>query len=121
MNVRCQIVNFISCAGIRFILSGQRYSNNSRISLHSINEGENALVCKTDLVNCCGTEPNRFGEFYYPNGVQVPIQKLGHGFYRNHEVRLHQRDGVTTPRSRFHCQILNASGDLQNIYIELVP
>ena len=58
------------------------------------------LVCKTDFENCCGTEPNWFGEFYYPNGIQVPIWKLGHGFYRScgkQEVRLHRREGVTTP------------------------
>ena len=123
---RCQSVGecmklTISCAGIHFLLGGQLYSNNSRINLHLIGEGENALFCKTDLVNCC--EANRFGEFFYPNGVQVPIQKLGHGFYRNRgkqEIRLHRREGVTTPAGRFRCQIPDARGGLQTIYIELV-
>ena len=113
----------ISSTGIHFLLDGQLYSNNSRISLHLIGEGENALTCKTDLINCCGTPPSRIGEFFYPNGVQIPIQRFGHGFYRSRgkqEIRLHRREGVTTPTGRFRCQIPDAKGDLQNIYIELV-
>ena len=93
------------------------------ISLHLIGENENALLCKTDRVNCCGTPPNRFGEFYFPYGAKVPIKGHGLGFYRNRgeqEIRLHRREGVTTPTGRFRCQIPDARGDLQNIYIELV-
>ena len=111
------------CAGVQFIHKGQIYLNNSEIPLRVIGEGENALICKTDLVNCCGTQPNRFGEFYYPNGVQVPIRNRGQGFYRNHgeqEIRLHRKEGVTAPRGRFRCEIPDASRDLQTIYIELV-
>ena len=115
---------FVSYADIHFLLNGQLYPNNSRISLHAIGEGENALICKTDLKNCCGMKPNRFGEFYYPNGVQVPIKSRGHGFYRNRgeqEVRLHRREGVTAPTGRFRCQVPDVREDLQTIYIELLP
>ena len=55
--------------------------------------------------------------------MQVPIKKHGHGFYRDRgeqEIRLHRREGVTTPVGRFRCQIPDARGDLQTIYIELV-
>lgn len=111
-------------AGIHFIHRSQVYLNNSEISVQLIGENDDALLCKTDLENCCGTPPNHFGEFYYPSGVQVPIKSRGQGFYRNRgkqEVRLHRRGGVITPTGRFRCQIPDASGDLQNIYIELVP
>ena len=111
-------------AGVHFVHRGQVYLNNSAILLRLIGENENALLCKTDLEDCCGTRPNRFGEFYYPNGVQVPIKSRGHGFYRNRgeqEVRLHRREGVTTPIGRFRCQVPDAREDPQSIYIELLP
>ena len=113
----------IYTVGVHFLHGGQVYSNNSEIALCLIGEGESALICKTDLINCCGTRPNRYGEFYYPNGVQVPIRNRGQIFYRNRgeqEIRLHRREGVTAPTGRFHCEIPDASGDLQIIYIELV-
>ena len=116
-----KLTNF--CAGIHFFHQGQVYLNNSVISLHLIGENEDALLCRTDRVECCGTLPNRFGEFYYPSGVQVPIRIHGQGFYRNRgerEIRLHRREGVTTPAGRFRCQIPDAGGDLQTVYIELV-
>ena len=118
------MANYYLVTGVHFVHQGQVYLNNSAISLQLISENENALLCKTDREDCCGTPPNRFGEFYYPSGVQVPIRSRGQGFYRNRgeqEIRLHRREGVTTPTGRFRCQIPNARGDLQTIYIELVP
>ena len=93
---------------VYFELNGKVYPNNSVISLSEVGENENALLCKTDLVTCCGTLPNRFGEFYYPNGDSISVKGLGHGFYRNRgvqEVRLNQREGVTSPTGKFHCAI----------------
>ena len=57
--------------------------NNSAVPLLDVGEDENALLCKTGREECCGTSPNRFWEFYYPNRIQVPISKQQHGFYRN--------------------------------------
>ena len=61
--------------GVYFELIGMVLSNNSVAPLLDVGEDENGLFCKTDREECCGTPPNRFGEFYYPNGVQVPIAK----------------------------------------------
>ena len=60
-----------------FELDGKKYFNNSEISISDIGEGEHALLCKTDEEDCCATVPNRFGEFYYPNGVHVPVARVG--------------------------------------------
>ena len=48
----------------------------SNPSLASIGESQDALAYK--VKDYCGAPPNQFGEFYYPGGVQVPLQKLGH-------------------------------------------
>ena len=98
------------------------YGNNSRVSLADVGEGEeNALICRTDRINCCGA-PNRFGQFYYPSGIQVPINSAGQSFYRNRGdqlIRLNRRVGVTSPTGKYRCEIPDASGETQNIYITL--
>ena len=108
---------------VYFELNGKVYLNNSVIPLSEVGENENALLCKTDLVTCCGTPPNRFGEFYYPDGATILIQNAGHGFYRNRgvqEVRLNRREGVTSPTGKFHCAVPDASGMIRNLYIHLL-
>ena len=93
------------------------------MSLDRVEGEEGALTCRTDKVDCCGAIPNRFGQFYYPNRVQVPVNNAGQGFYRNRGdqvVRLNRREGITSPTGKFHCEIPDASGENQNLYITLV-
>ena len=56
---------------VYFKLNAKVYPNNSVISLSEVGENENALLCMTEFVTCCGTLPNRFGVFFYPNGDTV--------------------------------------------------
>ena len=108
--------------GVYFELKGSVYLNNSAIPLADIGEGKNALFCKTDKNNCCGMRPNRFGEFYYPNGVRVPISSHRHGFYRNRGdqlIRLNRRRRITSPKGTFRCEIPNSDDVMVKIYITL--
>ena len=117
----CKNVGFVH-AGVYFTIQGQTILNNSIVSLSRIGEGADALLCKTDRVDCCGTPPNRFGEFYYPSGITVRIRASGEGFYRNRgdqEIRLNRREGVSSPTGRFSCYIPDASGLIQSIFITL--
>lgn len=96
--------------------------------LSRVGEGEHSgLICKTDKVDCCGTVPNRHGQFYYPNGLQVPIRSVsaraGHGFYRDRgaqEIRLNRREEGIPPTGKYHCEIPDASGEIKTLYITLV-
>ena len=106
-----------------FELNGEMYLNNSEIAIDTVGENEEALTCKTDKEECCATRPNRFGEFYYPNGVLVPIRKAGHGFYRNRGnqlIRLNRRPGVMTPTGLYRCEIPDSSGVTLTIFANLV-
>ena len=108
------MVNILYHAGVYFALNGNVYSNNSAFPLRDIGEGERALYCKTDKVDCCGTPPNRYGQFYYPNGARVPIKTLQHGFYRyrgDQFVRLNRREGIriVSPRGKYMCEIPNTN------------
>lgn len=99
------------------------YGNNSVAPLARVGESDNALLCVTNNVDCCGTLPNRFGEFYYPSGEKVPINAAGDDFYRNRgdqRIALNRRVGTTSPTGKFRCEIRDANGDVQNIYINLV-
>ena len=98
------------------------YTNNSAVPLSEVGEGQNALLCKTNKENCCGTPPNRIGEFYYPSDIKVPIANEQEGFYRNRGervVRLNRRDGTTSPMGKYRCEIPDTSGSVQNLYITL--
>ena len=114
--------NYYVIIGVHFVLRGQPLANNSVIAFSDVGELANALLCRTNLTNCCGTLPNRFGQFYYPNGTLVPIQKEGAGFYRNRgdqEIRLHRRSGVVSPTGKYHCEIPDYNMTSQNLFIHL--
>ena len=105
-----------------FELNGKVYLNNSAIPLREIGEGDSALLCKTDRENCCGTIPNRFGEFYYPNGILVPIANRGQSFYRNRGeqlIRLNRRNEATSPTGKYHCAIPGVDSEIQDVYVTL--
>ena len=90
--------------------------------MSEVGEGDGALYCRTDKEECCGTVPNRFGEFYYPNGVRVPIARQQQGFYRNRGeqvIRLNRREGITSPAGTYRCEIPNADDVMVKIYITL--
>ena len=108
--------------GVYFVLNGQAYGNNSVLSLADVGEGTNALLCKTNMKKCCGTVPYRFGDFYYPNGVQVPVNGFRHGFYRDRkdqQIRLNRREGVDSPSGKFLCQIPDENGATQRLFVTL--
>ena len=111
----------INNLGVYFELNGKVYLNNSALSMTDIGEGENALFCKTDKAECCGSS-NRAGEFYYPNGVQVPIKRFQQTFYRNRgeqHIRLNRREEGDPITGTYRCEIPNADDVPVKIYIKL--
>ena len=95
-----------------------------------------ALECMTDLVDCCGTEsgsPMRTerGNWYFPDGTTVgfgsgtrflvnrgPNEVInGEQFYGS--VRLFRRFSAVPERGRFRCELPNAAGVDQNLYVNI--
>ena len=88
--------------------------------MSSIGENGNALLCVTD--GACCTNPNRAGEFYYPNGDVVRIDGSGDDLYRNRGtgmIRLNRRNGATSPIGTYTCEIPDSNRELQTIFITL--
>ena len=110
----------LSHAGVYFELNGNVYTNNSNVNMGEIGFGKNALLCKTDLENCCATFPNKAGKFIYPNGVQVPTRHFGHAFYLDRgpqQIRLNQRKGIKATTGVYTCVIPDTSGLIQKLHI----
>ena len=105
---------------------GIQYPNNSILNIEAVGEGEHSLICQTDKRPCCGTRPYRFGEWYYPDGRRVPTLGEGESFYRDRYdegiVRLNRRagDNYTTYPGLFYCELPDANGMNQILYVELL-
>ena len=103
-------------------LRGTNYQNNSLVTLGSIGEGDDALLCLTDNTACCSRAQvpggSILGDWYYPNDTGIPNIGEMRDFYRNRGasvVRMHRRrDGVT---GIYRCTIPNATGVDQTMFI----
>lgn len=108
---------------------GVQYPNNSLLNIEFIGEGERALACQTDRRPCCGTRPDRFGEWYYPDGRIVLIEGAGPGepFYRNRNdeglVLLHRRyySDPTYPTGLYCCVLPDANDITHTLCVGLLP
>ena len=106
-------------------LKGTEHGNNSLVKMEDIGEDNEALICSTGFYPCCGTPPNRFGEWYYPDGSNVRPIGSGDTFYRNRlddgTVRLHRRSSGTLPASgRYKCAIPNNQGNTINMFVQIL-
>ena len=108
--------------GIKFELKGKTYQNNSLVFLKDIGEGGDALVCMTDLNDCCrppytGQWGVR-GNWYFPNGTRVVSSGHQWDFHRTRGdmvVLLHRRrDGA---EGIYRCVVPDAKNVTQTIYI----
>ena len=97
------------------------YTNNSVVNITDIGTGSAALICTTTNLACCLSTDG--SHWYFPDGSTV--QRTGTTYYRTRTiladvgsptVRLNRNPGATTT-GIFHCDIPDASGDLQSIYV----
>ena len=94
-----------------------QYTNNSVVNITDIGTGGATLICTTTRPTCCLSTDG--SHWYFPNGSQV--QRTGTTYYRTRTVnygtvRLNRNPGATTP-GVFHCDIPDASGDIQSLYV----
>ena len=101
--------------------------NNSIVTVDDIAENDGALLCYTNNKTCCKTNGlTGTGEWYYPNKTMVSFGSYNRGgdFYRNRGpsvVRLNRRNNTTMPTGVFRCEIPDASGTNQSIYVGIYP
>ena len=92
------------------------------VNIMDIGTGSAALFCTTTYTPCCFSSPPT--HWYFPNRSQVQHSE-SLPYYRNRTyssfspsgaVLLHRNPGATTT-GIFHCDIPDANGDLQSIYV----
>ena len=96
------------------------------MTLESIGEGDDALLCLTDLHNCCtppytGEMGNAIGNWFFPNGTVVPSSGNQWNIYRTRGhmmVHLHHRRRGGA-EGMYRCEIPDAVNVIQTIYIRL--
>ena len=92
-------------------------ANNSAVYISDIGESPNTrLQCLTDRVPCCASEPNRAGEWFFPDdGRMVPSTRMT--FYRGRgddgTVRLNRVSGTMSPTGKYCCVVPDATGIMQ--------
>ena len=110
----------LSCTtGIGLTLNNVSYTNNSVVNITDIGTGSAALLCTTTLPGCC-ISAYQETQWYLPNGTQLSNANT-QPYYRTRSrspgaVHLHRNPGATTT-GVFRCDIPDASGDLQSIYV----
>ena len=114
------------CPGVHLSLRGRRYDNNSNILIPDIGEEDcGALLCFTDLVQCCRdsdtpTGVGALGQWLYPNGSAVGAMGGREDFYVDRGssvVRLHRRINATSPTGNFCCEVPDATSTNMRICI----
>ena len=118
-------------AGLDFLLDGQLYGNNSVVTVTDIGRSffMSALFCLTPSLECCSDSetPNAASvtrEWYLPDGR--PVASDNSPFIKSRvssAVSLHNDrfSFNTAPSGVFRCEIPDASGASQNIYIGIYP
>ena len=123
---------FLLYSGLGFLLDGQLYLNNSVVTVTDIGSSffMSALFCLTPSLECCSDSetPNAASvtrEWYLPDGR--PVASDNSPFLKNRvssAVSLHHDrfiDIDTAPSGVYRCEIPDASGTSQNIYVGIYP
>ena len=115
----------LSCAtGIGLTLNNVQYTNNSVVNITDIGTGSAALNCTTTFKICCFSEPPPGTHWYFPNGSRVEITNTLPYYRRRTDGnlsppgRVHlNRNPEGTTTGIFRCEILDATGSFQSIYV----
>ena len=98
------------------------------MTLDEIGEGSAALYCLTNKNDCCRKSDTPqgvggIGEWFFPNGSLVHNDYSGDDIYRGRGpsfVRLQRRNNAQTT-GVFRCEIPDASGANQTLYVGVYP
>jgi len=104
--------------GVKISLNGVYLTNNSIVINTDIGTGTAALSCTTTYTPCCSSV-NPETQWYFPNGTQVPNNPaLPYQRTRAPTGRvILNRNSESTTTGIFHCDIPDASGVTQSLYV----
>ena len=120
--------SYLCFTDIGFLLRGQLYPNNSVVTVTDIGRSLfiSALFCLTPSLECCTdtdtpNEASVVREWYLPDGRPVSsAETIFSSEQLSSAVSLY-RSGGTSPTGVFRCEIPDASGNSQNVFIGIYP
>ena len=130
-NSMCTEFKQFSSPDLGFLLDGQLYPNNSVVTMTDIGRTflMSALFCLTPSLECCSDSetPNAASvtrEWYLPDGR--PVSSTNSPFVKHRvssAVSLYNNrfSSVPAPSGVYRCEIPDASGNSQNIYVGIYP
>ena len=97
----------------------QKLTNHSYVNLNLSN---NVLVgCHTDLMTCCNSTNIHQGDWYFPNGERVKLEKGGDNIYKKRGKKqvsiLHKNDAII-PSGIFRCDIPTSNTENDSLVIK---
>ena len=110
----------LTISGVGLTLNDMTLTNNSIVTNTEIGTGAAALVCITTYTPCCSGFGNPETQWYFPNGSQVPNNPtLPYRRTRGQNPGrvILSRNSETTITGIFHCDIPDASGAIQSLYV----
>ena len=117
------IIHTVINTDVTMALNGRLYVNNSIVTITDVGEDiHSSLLCVTNSSNCCGSEDSNsmLGIWYLPSGIPADGNDQNFDQSRGSSVlRLTRKCGATSPNGIFHCQVPDASGALQNLFVGL--
>ena len=93
------------------------------MTLGEIGEESAALFCLTNKTDCCNTPQGIMGHWYFPNRSSIKHKISGDDIYRDRGpsyVRLQRRNSAQTT-GVFRCEVPDASGTNQQLYVGVYP
>ena len=104
-------------------------ANSTVVVITEIGDAGFPLICATELIPCCASINNRFGDWYFANGSEVRRNNTGDSFYRSRRdavengvsgaALLHRRYNAMGPVGIYRCNIPDGSSMAQNLYVGL--
>ena len=107
-------------------LKGAAIANDGYVDVNDIGEYDDALHCHTNKTDCCVY--SRAGEWFFPNGSRVQTKGEAHYYYssrdyyyrnRGHRIVRLNRFNDPSEKGHFHCEVPNASDELQITYVNI--
>ncbi len=95
-------------AGLTFVLNNQTIASGGDVIITDIGEGADALICMTDLTDCCSPSETKRGEWRFPDGTLVGNNNAGGDLYRTRgtqQVLLHRRNNALGPLGSYCCEV----------------
>ena len=99
------------------------FQNNSIVTLNNIGEGDDALLCITNLTTCCrppytGDNVSVIGNWFFPNGTRVPNSNDNWNFHRSRlQMVVHLNRGRGGMEGIYRCEIPDAMNVTQTMCI----